>query len=114
MLSSSLFDYSDAYILVSGNVTITGSGNDGAARELDERNKGVKFKDCTPCTDWISQINNTIQIMQLDNAKYIDVVIPTYNLIEHSDNYLKASERLWQYYKDAPNDNITQSESFKY
>ena len=52
--------------------------------------------------------------MQLDNAKYIDVVIPTYNLIEHSDNYLKASERLWQYYKDAPNDNITQSESFKY
>ena len=51
MLSSSLFDYSDAYILVSGNVTITGSGNDGAARELDERNKGVKFKDCTPCTD---------------------------------------------------------------
>ena len=51
MLRSSLFDYSDAYILVSGNITITGSGNDGAARELDERNKGVKFKDCTPCTD---------------------------------------------------------------
>ena len=52
--------------------------------------------------------------MQLDNAKYIDVVIPMYNLIEYSDNYSKASERLWQHYKDAPNDNIAQSESFKY
>ena len=114
MLSSSLFDYSDAYILVSRTVTITGSGNDDAARELDEKNKGVKFKDCTTCTDWISQINNTIQIMQLDNAKYVDVVIPMYNLVEYSDNYSKASEHLWQHYKDAPNDNIAQSESFKY
>ena len=51
MLSSSLFDYSDAYILVSRTVTITGSGNYDAARELDEKNKGVKFKDCTTCTD---------------------------------------------------------------
>ena len=52
--------------------------------------------------------------MQLDNAKYVDVVIPMYNLVEYSDNYSKASEHLWQHYKDAPNDNIAQSESFKY
>ena len=36
-----------------------------------------------------------------------------YNLIEYSDNYSKTSGSLWQYYKDNPNDNITQSESLK-
>ena len=36
-----------------------------------------------------------------------------YNLIEYSDNYSKTSGSLWQYYKDDPNDNVTQSESFK-
>ena len=39
--------------------------------------------------------------------------MPMYNLIECSDNYSKTSGSLWQYYKDGPNDNITQSESFK-
>ena len=37
-----------------------------------------------------------------------------YNLIEYSDNYSKTSGSLWQYYRDDPNDNITQSESFKF
>ena len=37
-----------------------------------------------------------------------------YNLIEYSDNYSKTSGSLWQYYRDDPNDNLTQSESFKY
>ena len=36
-----------------------------------------------------------------------------YNLIEYSDNYSKTSGSLWQYYKDDPNDNLTNSESFK-
>ena len=36
-----------------------------------------------------------------------------YNLIEYSDTYLKTG-RLWQYYRHDPNDNVTQSESFKY
>ena len=40
--------------------------------------------------------------------------MPKYNLIECSDNYLKTSGSLWQYYRDDPNDNITQSESFKF
>ena len=39
--------------------------------------------------------------------------MPMYNLIEYSDNYLKTSGSLYQYYKDDPNDNITRSESFK-
>ena len=39
--------------------------------------------------------------------------MPMYNLIEYSDNYSKTSGNLWQYYKDEPNDNLTDSESFK-
>ena len=37
-----------------------------------------------------------------------------YNLIEYSDNYAKTSASLSQYYKDDPNDNMADSESFKY
>ena len=54
-------------------------------------------------------MNNT----KIDNAKDIDVVIPMYNLIEYSDKYSKTSGSLWQYYRDEPNDNLTDSESFK-
>ena len=56
MLRSRLCDYSDAYILVSGTITITGAGADDAAKRLDERNKGVIFKNCAPFTDSISEI----------------------------------------------------------
>ena len=41
MLSSNLCDYADAYILVNGSITITGAGDDGVARRVDERDKGV-------------------------------------------------------------------------
>ena len=44
MLKSILCDYADAYILIKGTITITGAGDDAAARRADERNKGVKFK----------------------------------------------------------------------
>ena len=43
----------------------------------------------------------------------MDILMPMYNLIEYSDNYSKISGILWQYYKDEPNDNLTDSESFK-
>ena len=36
-----------------------------------------------------------------------------YNLIEYSDNYSQTSGSLWQYYRDEPNDNLADSESFK-
>ena len=102
MLRSSSCDYCDAYILVSGTITINGARNDDVTR-LDKRNKEAIFKNCTPFTDCISDINNT----QKGNAKYIDAVIPMYNLIKYDNNYLKASRNLWQYYTDDPNDNIT-------
>ena len=109
MLKSSLCDYSDAYILVKGTITIAGAGDDAAARQADERDKGVAFKNCAPFTNCISEINNT----QVDNAKDIDIVMPMYNLIEYSDNYAKTTGSLWQYFRDDPNDNLADSESFK-
>ena len=56
MLKSSLCDYSDAYILVSGTITMTGERYNNSARRADERNKGVIFKNCVPFTDCISEM----------------------------------------------------------
>ena len=92
ILKSSLCDYSDAYILVKGTITITEAGANDAARQADEREKGVSFKNCAPFINCISELNNT----QIDNAKDIDIVLPMYNLIEYSDD-----------------NNIEDSESFK-
>ena len=82
MLKSSLCDYSDAYILVKGKITITGTGDDAAVRQSDERDKDVASKNCAPFTNCISEINNT----QIYNCKDIDIVMPLYNLLEYSDN----------------------------
>ena len=109
MLSSSLCDYSDAYILVKGKITVTVAGDNAAAIQADERDKGAAFKNCAPFTNCISDINNT----QIDNAKDIFIVMPMYNLIEYSDNYSKTSGSLWQYYRDETNDNLADSKSFK-
>ena len=110
MLKSSLCDYSDAYILVKGTITIEGAGADAAARQADERNEGVVFKNCAPFINCISEINNT----QIDNAKDNDIVMPMYNLIEYSDNYAKTTGSLWQYFRDEPvDDDIEDSKSFK-
>ena len=101
MLKSSLCDYSDAYVHVKGTITV----NNTAAADADANNtnKKVIFKNCSPFTICISEINNT----QLDNAKDIDIVMPMYNLIAYSDNYSKTSGSLRQYCKDIPavNDN---------
>ena len=92
MLKSSFCDYADAYILFKGTMTTTGAGYDASARQADERNKSVIFKNCLPFTKCISKINYT----EIDNAQDIDIVIPMYNLIEYSDNYSKTSRILWQ------------------
>ena len=72
MLRSSLCNYSDTYILVKGKIIINEYGDDAAARQVDERDKGVAFKNFAPFTNCISEINNT----QVDNAKDIDIVMP--------------------------------------
>ena len=109
MAQSSLCGYSDTYILFKGTIAITGEGADAAARQADVRNKGVIFKNCAPFINCKSEINNT----EIDNAKDIDIVMSMYNLIEYSNNYSKTSGSLWQYYKDEPHDNLSDSESFK-
>ena len=96
MLRSSLCDYSDAYVLVKGNITVNNTEAEGAA--ANNSDKKVIFKNCAPCTNCISKINNT----QIDNAEYIDIVMSMYNLIEYSDNYSKTSGSLWRYRKDMP------------
>ena len=67
------------------------------------------FKNCALFIYCKSEINNT----EIDNAKDIDIVMSMYNLIEYSNNYSKTSGSLWQYYKDEPHDNLSDSESFK-
>ena len=67
------------------------------------------FRKCALFTECMSIINNT----QMDNAKDIDVVMTMYNLIEYNDTYSKTSGILLQYYRDDPNDDIVNSESFK-
>ena len=96
MLKSSLCDYTDAYILVKGTITVNSTSAQGAA--ANNTNKKVIFKNCAPFTNCISEINN----IQIDNAKDIDIVMSMYNLIEHSDNYIKTTGSLWQYCKDIP------------
>ena len=99
MLRSSLCDYSDAYILVKGNITVNNTADYGNA--ANNTNKKVIFKNCAPFTTCISKINNT----RIDNAEYIDIVMPMYNLIEYSDNYSKTTGSLCQYCKDIPDVN---------
>ena len=96
MLKSSLCDYSDAYILVKGTISVNNTVAAGVA--VNNTNKKVIFKNCAPFTNCISEINNT----QIDNAKDIDIVMPMYKLIEYSDNYAKTTGSLWQYCKDIP------------
>ena len=89
MLRSSLCDYSDAYKLVKGNISVNNAAGAGAA--VNNTNKKVIFRNCAPFTNCISKINNT----HIDNAEYIDIVMSMYNLIEYSDNYSKTSGSLY-------------------
>ena len=91
MPRSNLCNYANAYILVKGTITITSVGDNDAVKRLNERNKGVIFKNCAPITKCIIRINN----IEIDNAQVIDIVVPIYNLIEYSDNYSKTFGSLW-------------------
>ena len=104
MLKSSLCDYSDAYILVKGTISVNNSAAQGAA--ANNAHKKVIFKNCAPFTNCTTEINNT----QIDNAKDIDIVMSMYNVIEYSDNYAKATGSLWQYCKDIPARNAANDE----
>ena len=89
MLISSLCDYSDAYILFKRNITVNNTVAAGAA--ANNTNKKVVFKNYASFTNCIGKINNK----DIDNAKYIYILMPMYNLIEYSDNYSKTCGSLW-------------------
>ena len=89
MLKSSLWDYSDAYILVKGTITVPNTAAAGA--DANNANKKVIFKNYASFINCQSKINNT----QTENAKDTDIVMPMYNLIKYSDNYSKTSGSLW-------------------
>ena len=83
MLSSSLCDYSDAYIFVKGTISVNNTAP--ADANANNTNKKVIFKSFAPSINCLSEINNT----QVDIAIDIHIVMAMYNLIEYSDNYSK-------------------------
>ena len=103
-IKSSLCDYSDAFVLVTGNIIGTANNN-----------TDVAFKNCAPFSTCTTKVNDVF----VDEANHIYIAMPMYNLIEYSDNYSDTSGSLWQFKRDevlANNADLTivNSESFKY
>ena len=111
MLRSDLCDFSDAYIVVKGTITVTNPDN-------NPYDKKLAFKNNAPIVSCISKINNTL----IDNAEDLDVIMPMYNLLEYSKKYSKTTGSFWNYYRDEPNSgannninySIKDSKSFDY
>ena len=114
MLRSDLCDYSDAYIVVKGDITVEEANN------RDKKNRPLAFKNNAPFISCIPKINGVLT----ENAEDLDIVMPMYNLLEYSKNYLKTSGSSWNYYRDELTDeanddnglnkNVINSKSFKY
>ena len=113
MLRSDLCDYSDAYIVVKGDITVE------VANNRDRKNRSSAFKNNAPFISCISKINGAL----IENTENVETVMPMYNLIEYSKNYRKTTGSPCNYYRDDPNnhptnnynaDPIKNSASFKY
>ena len=103
MLRANLCDFSDAYIVVKGDITVTEPNN-------AKRNKSVVFKNIAPFINCISKING----VQIGNVEDLDIVMPMYSLLEYSKNYRKTAGSLWKFYRDEPRNPLSSnSESFK-
>ena len=91
-IESSLCDYSDAYILVTGNITVTktiavpAGSPDGTLPQrkqpLDAATQ-VIFKNCAPFKECSTEIAGSLA----DEMDFINITMPMYNLTEYSDNY---------------------------
>ena len=79
---SSLCNYSDEFVLVTGNITVTANNDTDLA-----------FKNCAPFSTCKTGIND----MYVDEANHIHIAMPMYNLIKYSDNYSDTSGSLWQF-----------------
>ena len=120
MLRSNLCDYSDAYILVKGTITVTAPGaNNGANNIRDKRNRPLILKNNAPFVSCMTRINELIE-----DADNLDIVMSMYNLLEYSKNYRKTIGSLYNYYRDELSDNadddnfgnikVVNSNTFKY
>ena len=119
MLRSSLCDYSDAYILVKGTITVNGVVN-GAENDIVRRNRPLILKNNAPFVSCITRINGEL----IEDADDLDIVMPMYNLLEYSKNYRKTIGSLYNYYRDELSDdnnpnnfanrNGVNSKTFKY
>ena len=105
MPRSDLYDYSDAYIIVEGDITVETEDD----RAIDGYNRNLILKNNAPFTSYISKINNVL----IGNAEDLDILMSMYNLIEYSKNYSKTSGTPWNYTKDIPAGPITNFESFE-
>ena len=74
MLKSSLCDHSDAYILVKGTITITGAGDDAAATQAGERDKGVAFKNCKNIFACLFSVHNTISLSRHEQVCLMSLI----------------------------------------
>ena len=121
MLWSNLCDYSDAYILVKGTITVTAPGaNNNANNIRDKRNRPLILKNNAPFVPCITIINGEL----IEDADDLDIVMPMYNLLEYSKNYRKTIGSLYNYYRDELSDDaddinfdnikVINSNTFKY
>ena len=94
MLRSDLCNYSDAYVWVKGTITVTNPNNNA---NFDRR---LTPKNNAPFISCVSKINGEL----VENAEDLDIVIPMYNLLDHSKNYEKTSGSLFNYYRDEPSE----------
>ena len=101
MLQLDLRDYSDAYIVVKGTINLE------ETNKRDRKNRIFVLKNNVPFISCISKINGTL----IDDAEDLDVVMPTYNLIEYSKNYRKTTGSLWNCYRDELNDDTKDNNS---
>ena len=84
MLRSDLCDFSDAYIVVKGTITLTKTNRRSF---IDIRNRFIAFKNNAPFTNCISKIINVL----IDNEEDLDVVMSMDNFLEYSKNYRKTT-----------------------
>ena len=117
MLRSDLCDYSDAYILVNGTITVT--ANAGANNIRDKKDRKLILRNNAPFVSCITRINNEL----IEDTDDLDIVMPMYNLLEYSKNYRKTIGSLCSYYRDEltndnnnnfANRNVVNSNAFKY
>ena len=92
MLRLNLCDYSDAYILVKGTITVTAPGvNNNADNIRDKRNRPLILKNNAPFVSCITRINGKL----IEDADDLDIVMSMYNLLEYSKNYRKTIGSLY-------------------